>query len=60
MDASAKALTPPPSPELLADARFYESGFFYMYKYMLLKQENPEMDDFERKKALNSLDFFSF
>ena len=27
---------------------------------MLLKQENPEMDDFERKKALNSLDFLVF
>ena len=32
------ALTPPPEQ------------VFYMYKYMCLKQEKSEMEDFERKK----------
>ena len=49
-DASAKDLTPPPS-ELFADIAILCKFSFYIYKYiMFLKQEKPEMDDFERKK----------
>ena len=41
-----RTLRPPPPPsELLADI-----AIFYMYNYMFLKQEKPEMDDFEKKK----------
>ena len=47
-DASAKASTPHP---LAVGGQRDFLLFFYMYKYvyMFLKQERPEMDDFERR-----------
>ena len=58
IDASAKALSPP-TPELLADARFCNAIVFYMYKNTCFDQEKP--DEFEERNTLVlKLKTFSF
>ena len=48
-DASAKASTPPPRA-VSGHSDFMQ--VFYVYTYMFLKQDTPEMDDFVRKTTL--------
>ena len=49
MDVAPKALTPPP-PLAVSDHSYFMQVFFTCINiYMFLKQERPEMDDFEEK-----------
>ena len=51
-DTEAKALiTPhPPTPPAVSGRSGCMQFFFFIDTYMFLRQEKPEMDDFERKK----------
>ena len=48
---STKALTPPPLL-LIADIAILCNFFLLIWIYMFLKQEKPEMDDFEKEQKL--------
>ena len=39
----------------LASVRFYEIGDIWIYIYKILKQERPEMDDFDRRTILKRI-----
>ena len=60
VEASAKALTPLPQSQRLADARFYASLFLLVKIYMFLEQEKSEFDDFEEKLWFKRKHIFSY